>query len=88
MAHNKNDHPAVQLRLSSQHLREQTLFAQRQAANSAARTRQLSAELAALDLENVFRQLREMVAMVGGKSRRASNEVSGTADAIVMQAAE
>lgn len=88
MAHDTTTHPATALFQCSQHLQQRTLFAQRQAANSAARTRQLSAELAALDLENVFRQLREMVAMVGGKSRRASNEVSGTADAIVMQAAE
>lgn len=88
MAHNNKGHPAFQLHLSSQHLREQALFAHRQAANSAARTRQLSAELAALDVKQVFRQLREMVAMVGGKSRRAANQKSDFIDGMRALAAE
>lgn len=74
MPHDQNTHPATELRQSSQTLKEQTLFAHRQAATSANNARQIGTELAALDLEKAFQQLRQMVALVGGKSAASSDD--------------
>jgi len=71
MTHNLDNHPVMELRNSSQALHEQSLFAHRQATNGAERARKASESLAELDLEKAFRQLRQMVAMVGGKSAHA-----------------
>lgn len=74
MPHDHNTHPVTELHQSSQTLKEQTLFAHRQAATGANNARQVGAELAALDLEKAFQQLRQMVALVGGKSATSSED--------------
>lgn len=88
MAHNTTKHPANSLLQTSQHLEQQTLFAHRQAANGAASTRRISAELATLDLEQVFRQLHEMVALISGRPRSYSNKAKSLTADIKAQAAE
>jgi len=89
MAHNNNTHPVNDLLLSSQSLREQTLFAHRQAATGASRASQAVEELAALDLEKSFSQLREMVTLVGGTSvKEGSNVVAFSSNKAYAQAAE
>ena len=75
MTHNTNSQPFATLHSSSQTLREQTLFAHRQAATGASRARKASEKLADLDLELAFRQLRQMVALVGGKSASSDDTV-------------
>lgn len=68
MTRNTGSHPVFELRQSSQVLQERSLFAHRQAATGAERARKASEALAELDLEKAFRQLRQMVKIVGGKS--------------------
>lgn len=89
MAHINNARPVNDLLLSSQSLREQTSFAHRQAATGASRASQAVAELAALDLEEAFRQLHQMVALIGGHSvTENSNVVAFSLDKAHAQAAE
>jgi hypothetical protein len=91
MTHNTTKHPATALRQTSQHLQNQTLFAHRQTVNDAARVRRVGTELtqlAELDLKLAFRQLHEMVALIGGKPRHDYHEVSRVTGTIMMQAAE
>ena len=76
MTNTLNNHPVTVLRQTSQSLQEKSMFAERQASNSAARARQASLDLANLDLEKAFRQLREMVAIVGGKNTRTDTTAS------------
>ena len=75
MAHKNDSHPVTALRQSSQTLQEQTMFAQRQANTVARNSRQVSADLAALDMKKAFQQLRQMVALVGGKSASREDNV-------------
>lgn len=88
MAHDTINQSITELRQSSQHLQQQTQFAHRQAATGAQRARSISADLAELDLEKAFRQLREMVALVGGKSRLDNNNVVPFKDQRTALAAE
>ena len=89
MTHNNNSHPVSALRQTSQSLREQTRFAQRQATTGANKARQASQELAALDMEKAFQQLRQMVTMVGGKpATRDDNVVAFPNTAPIGKAAE
>lgn len=60
-------HAAVHLRDASQTLSQQAMFAHKSAQNHTKRAQQASRDLAELDFETVFRQLREMVAMVSNK---------------------
>ncbi len=57
-------HPVIKLKQTSQMLREQTSFAQRQAVNSATRARDACESIAALDMEHSMRQLRQMIALL------------------------
>lgn len=89
MAHNNNAHPVNDLLLSSQTLREQTNFAHRQTATGASHASQAVAQLAALDLEKAFSQLRQMVAIVGGTSvKEKSNVLPFSLNTAYAQAAE
>lgn len=89
MAHNNNACPAHNLLISSRNLREQTNFAHRQTVTGASRASQAVTELAALDLEKAFSQLREMVALVSGTSdKEKSNVVPFSLNKARVQAAE
>ena len=60
-------HPTHKLHNEATQLREQTTFAAKQASNHARHAQQASQDLASLDMEGIFAQLREMVRIVGGK---------------------
>lgn len=89
MTRDTNAQPFATLHEHSQTLREQSMFAHRQAATGAERARQVSTDLADLDLEKAFSQLRQMVALVGGKSApREDTVVAFPAHRALLQAAE
>ena len=57
-------HEVIHLHQFGQRLRADTLFAERQTVNHAKTLRTVSADLAALNTEEIFKQLREMIALV------------------------
>ncbi|HEY9163360.1 MAG TPA: hypothetical protein VIN57_02025 [Magnetovibrio sp.] len=88
MTHKTINQSITELRQSSQHLQQQTQFAHRQAATGAKRAKNVGAELAELDLEKTFRQLRQMVSMIGGKSRSDGTDTISFANQRRAMAAE
>jgi uncharacterized protein (DUF3084 family) len=68
MNHNGKTHQVEHLYQSSQHLREKSMFTERHAVNSAAKIRAVSADLSALKVDEIFGQLRQMVALIGGRN--------------------
>lgn len=97
--HSDNDlHPIIAMNEGLRTLREQAKAAHDQAALGAAQAREATEALAALDLEQAFRQLREMVALISEptdrparQARQADNVVpfpGGARSAPLAQAAE
>lgn len=83
---NDNDlHAVIELRNAARNLNEQAMFAHKTAQTHSHRTRRAIEDLAALDLELVFSQLRQMVAIVSGKPTPAPAPVR---DNVVPLAAE
>jgi len=74
MSQTTSNHPVSDMRSRSIKLREQTLFAARQAQTGTTRAQKAGSDIAALDLEGMFHQLHQLVAIVGGKSRHTKEQ--------------
>ena len=72
MTHANNDHPMHILRNGSKELQERAALTEHQAKVQAKHAGQAMTDLANLDLEELFAPLRQMVEMIGGKSRHAA----------------
>lgn len=88
MSKANENHPINNMRNTSEHLREQTLFAAKQAQNNASKARQSNANLAKLDIKGLFDQLHQMVELVGGKPRHAIKNAEDRSRFTLPKAAE
>jgi len=75
-----NDHPICNMCDNSKQLREQAMFAKKQAHNSVERAKKANTDIANLDIEGTFAQLHQLVAMVGGKSRHTQKQATARTD--------
>lgn len=71
---NDDRHPIIAMNEGLRTLREQAKAAHGQAALGAAQAREAAEALAALDLEQAFRQLREMVALISEPTDRPARQ--------------
>ena len=89
MTFDANAQPVNDLLKNAQYLREQSHFAHRQATNSASRASKAVDDLAALNVEGAFRQVRKLVSIVGGDTTKPKAPVVEFEDyPVVVYAAE
>lgn len=81
MTQSIEQHPVCKLCDSAQNLEQQTTLAEREVENGARRAQKAVNDLANLDMENIFSQLHQMVALVTNKPAQESKAVYETAQA-------